>query len=85
MRIKESPFLNWIALSSVGAYLLHMNPSFLQPYYIKTLQSFQGMSPALLTGLSTIAFIIAVFMAGVMLDKIRLLIWNCILAAFKVK
>lgn len=85
MQIKESPVLNWIALSSVGAYLLHMNPLFLQPYYIKTLQSFQGLSPALLTGLSTIAYMLAVFMAGVLLDKIRQLVWNGILTAFKAR
>ena len=84
IRMKNSRTLNWVAVSSVGAYLLHMNPLFFQPYFIGTLKSFSGQYSSLAICALTLAFIIAVFGGGVLLDKVRSLIWNKALAVLKV-
>ena len=82
IQMKDSRAINWIAVSSVGAYLLHMNPLFFQPYFIRTLQSFSSYgSPLLIVG-AVICFIIVVFLAGVLLDKVRGLIWKWGLRTF---
>ncbi len=83
IRMKNSRIINWVAISSVGAYLLHMNPLFFQPHFIGTLKSIPGEFSYLTTCLITIAFIFAVFITGVLLDKIRELIWNNALRILK--
>lgn len=79
IKMKDSRIINWIAASSVGAYLLHMNPCFFQPFYIHTLQSFTKWDSTIIVCIAALVFMIAVFFAGVLLDKIRGLIWNGIL------
>ena len=82
LNMRHSPAINWFAASAVGAYLLHMNPLFFQPYYIRTLQSFSGHgSPLLIVG-KVLGFIITIFLAGVLLDKVRGLIWEWGLRVF---
>ena len=85
LNMRHSPVINWIAASSVGAYLLHMNPLFFQPYYIHTLQSFSAFGSSVLTCLATLGFIIAVFFTGVVLDKVRSVLWNLGLKCFRVE
>lgn len=76
IQIKNSRFINWIAVSSIGAYLLHMNPLFFGPYYINVLQSFARQGNLLFASGLTAVFIILVFLAGVLLDKIRGFLWT---------
>lgn len=79
IKMKDNRVFNWIAASSVGAYLLHMNPCFFQPYYIHILQSFSRWDSTILICIAALGFMIAVFFAGVLLDKVRGLLWNGIL------
>lgn len=83
IKMKDNRVINWIAASSVGAYLLHMNPCFFQSYYIHTLQSFSRWDSSILICIAALVFMIAVFFAGVLLDKIRGLLWNGILNVSK--
>jgi len=85
LQIKNSKVINWVAISSVGAYLLHMNPLFFHPYYIDTLHSFSAFnSPVLICG-ATLGFIIVLFFVGVLLDKLRSILWNCGLKVFRIR
>ena len=85
LRIKNSQVINWIAISSVGAYLLHMNPLFFEPYYIGTLQSFIRFGSPISILSATLGFIIVVFFTGVLLDKVRSILWNWGLKLFRVQ
>ena len=82
IKMKNNAVVNWIAASSLGAYLLHMNPLVFQPYFVPTLASFSNISSGLLLCLLIFVFLLAVFLAGVLIDKIRLFVWNLLLKAF---
>lgn len=85
LNMKQSPVINWIAVSSVGAYLLHMNPLFFQPYYIETLQSFSNHESGFLMIGMILGFMILVFLTGVLMDKVRSLFWKWGLIALHIE
>lgn len=72
---KQNKVINWIAGSSVGAYLLHMHPAVFQPLFITSLRAIPEYATPIVCILS-FALIASVFALGVLLDKIRLLIWK---------
>ena len=82
IKMKNNAVVNWIAASSLGAYLLHINPLVLRPYFTSTLASFSNFSSGLLLCHVIFVFLLAVFLAGVLIDKIRLFVWNLLLKAF---
>ena len=85
LSMKQSPVINWIAVSSVGAYLLHMNPLFFNSYYIGTLHSFSNHQSCIMTISLALGFMILVFLTGVLLDKIRSVIWKWGLMALHIE
>lgn len=72
----QSKFVNWVANSCVAVYLLHANELVLRTYYgptVKYIHDSCGMPVSLL---AIPAFMIAVFLVAILLDKIRKAIWG---------
>jgi len=82
IHINDSRGINWIAISSIAAYLLHMNPLFYESYFLGTLYHFRAISTPLGTFFYTLAFIFLLFFAAVALDKIRLILWRMFLKVY---
>ena len=74
--IRNNRIINWLAVSSVGAYLLHMHPNFFKPFFIGTLSSVSQNHPGFHAFLLSCLFILGVFMAGILISKLYTLIWN---------
>lgn len=71
----QSRIINWIAISSVAAYLIHLHPDF-KPIFASTIREWYQTYPSTLFILFTTGFILSIFIIGVFVDKIRALIWN---------
>lgn len=82
IQVNYSPTILWLASSSVGAYLLHMHPCFFSSLYIHTLQSIFMWESTYQSCIMALFFIIAVFLAGVIIDKVRMLLWKGLLLLF---
>jgi len=85
IHIKNDAAVNWVAASSLGAYLLHLNPMVFDPYFVPMLASFSRVSSNVLLLLLVFVFLITVFLAGVMIDKFRLFLWNHLLKVFHIE
>lgn len=77
----RSKFINWISISSFSVYIVHCN-TFVYPYYGKTIKLIAEYSDDY-TFLSVFAFIILVFVACILIDKIRIYIWDKIHSRFQ--
>ena len=84
IRMKNSLILNWFAVSSIGAYLLHMNPLVFEPYFISTLKSIGNTESTIILCLQVFAFLVCVFLLGILLDKLRMVLWKLVLKAFRI-
>ena len=81
----SSKIINAIAISSVAAFLLHANQNFYAGYYLKTIQDwFVSESPTFFL-LKSIAFIVLLFIIAIIIDKIRLYIWNSLMNVYDKK
>lgn len=73
----NSKFINTIAASCFAVYLFHSNPNVIERFYTSIIRSLHlqyGKSSLLLI----LAFICVVFVIAILIDKIRILIWNVI-------
>ena len=68
--------INWIASSSFAVYLFHADPLIFEPYYLDTIRFWHANSTLPIFILQTSGLIISVFSLSILLDKIRLFIWN---------
>lgn len=81
----SSKIINTIAISSVAAFLLHANQNFYAGNYLKTIQDwFVSESPVFFL-LISIAFIVLLYLIAVIIDKIRLYLWNNLMNVFEKK
>lgn len=69
--------VNWFAISSFSVYLIHMHPCLIQ-YYVKMVNVINDNTSGVFTLLFIFLFLFGVFVVSVLLDKIRLLVWNLI-------
>lgn len=68
----QSRWVNWVAGSSVAAYLLHANELLLRTYYAPTIGRFFDLYPRPSAFIATMAFIASVFIAAILIDKVRM-------------
>ena len=69
-------FINWIASSCFGIYLLHSNSYLAKPYYDNIiLGMFENLDRSTFI-LKSAAFIVIVFTCAIIIDKIRSSIWD---------
>lgn len=74
----KSKIINWIAVSSFAAYLVHCDIHFFSPYYLNIISQWFQIQGTISYFCHTTAFIIALFCISILLDKIRIVIWNTI-------
>lgn len=72
----QSRAINWIAASCFAVYLLHGNEFLLRPFYGKTIRIWFSTDATGIYLLKTSLFIIICYIAAVLIDKIRIWIWN---------
>lgn len=68
--------INWIASSAFAVYLFHADPLIFEPYYLDTIRCWHSSTTLPMFLLQTSGLIIAVFCLSILLDKIRLYVWN---------
>lgn len=72
----DSKFINGIAVSSFAVYLVHANPMFFDTVYTKTIASWHSTLPVHTFLLYTAAFIVGIFLSAVIIDQMRIFLWN---------
>ena len=78
IKMGEHRWINAVAISSVGAYLLHMHPRFFMPYFCDPIRQMFSSKPMAIAALLTFAWVLLVFCTGVLLDKVRWIIWSAL-------
>jgi hypothetical protein len=72
----QSSLINWIATSCLAVYLLHANELFLRPYYGMIIHNWFINDNTLYFLIHTIFFISLLFLLAILIDKVRIYIWN---------
>jgi len=80
----SSKVINWIAVSAFAIYLTHSS-SFIGIYYDKWILGWFNTEPRFTFIIYTAALIVAVFVASILVDKVRLALWNLMLRPFENK
>lgn len=70
--------INWIATSSFAVYLFHGDPLLFQTYYLDNINNWYTNDSLSRFLLQTLSFIICAFFLSILIDKIRLYIWDLI-------
>ena len=81
----QNRFVNWVGASSFAAYLLHANPnigeSYFKPWVVRIYESLDGI----VCIVAIFIFLVLVFVAAVLIDQFRLLLWKKVLLVFENK
>jgi hypothetical protein len=75
MKFKNN-VINWIASSCLAVYLLHSNELFLRPFYGKIIRNWYFNDNTIYFFIHTIGFITILFVISILIDKVRIYIWN---------
>ncbi len=78
----SSSFTNKIAASSFAVFLLHTNPNLCRQYFSPFVQSIYDKMGGVTCLLSITLFLILVFVAAVLIDQIRIFLWEKIWKKF---
>lgn len=76
MKVFHNRIINWISSSCLAVYLLHANELVLRAYYAKFITSLFRNQTLVHAILLTALFIFVVFIISILIDKIRILLWN---------
>ena len=69
-------FINWVSISAFAVYLLHCSIFIFQTYYLCIIKEWFETYPLTLFLLHTTTFIGALFFIAILIDKVRIAIWN---------
>lgn len=72
----QSSIINWIAKSTFAIYLVHTNMYLMSSYYVKFSNNIYNEYSSILYLILMAGYLGAWFMAAILLDKIRLYLWN---------
>lgn len=72
----HSRLVNWIAESCFAVYLLHANSLLFDKYFLSSVRSLHSDGLWAGGGLHILLFLLLVFISGILIDKIRILLWN---------
>ena len=72
----RSRLVNYVAISSFAAYLLHANYFFVEEVYVPLLKDWFAAGTFLVFSLKAAVFICALFVIAVLIDKIRIWAWD---------
>lgn len=73
--VPYSKTINWIAASVFSVYIIHIN-GFIFRYFRNTVWYIYSSFPAVIRGLLILLFLVMVYMACILLDKIRIRAWK---------
>lgn len=76
----KSKIINWVGISCFSVYLLHANELLLRPYYGKIINNFSVTESVECFLISTTFFILGIFLISILLDKVRIAVWNIIIS-----
>lgn len=71
----KSKVVNWIAISSFSAFLIHANPNIIRIFKAFVVRQFESNTLACYIAF-VIIFIISVFVVSILIDKIRMYLWK---------
>lgn len=61
--------VNWIARSSFAAFLVHMNPHFINTYFVEPINHWHSTQPGFIMAVLTAGYILCIFFVAVLLDQ----------------
>lgn len=76
----KSKTINWMGISCFSVYLLHANELLLRPYYGKIINNFSVTESIECFLISTTLFILGIFFISILLDKVRIAVWNIVIS-----
>lgn len=75
----KSAIVNWIAISCFAAFLLHYNPAFMDGVFQPVIRgAYTQLSYSSFLAYALV-FVLAIFSAAIIIDKIRISVWKLIL------
>lgn len=74
LKIKND-FINWCAISCFSVFLMHVSPSILWHFKALFVKLHALLSPTTFW-VATIGILILIFIVSILIDKIRIMIWN---------
>lgn len=74
--IKKNAVVNYIAVSSFAAFLFHGNHFFVDEVFVPRLKESFAVDTFILFSIKTVLFIMVLFLASIVLDKVRIWVWN---------
>ena len=78
----KSRIVNYIAVSSFAVFLFHANHFFIDEVYVAWLKKWFALDGIVLFSVKTILLVLSCFCCAIIIDKIRIFIWNKISAKF---
>ena len=72
----RSHMVNWIASSVFAVFLLHIDKIFFMPYYLGPIGRWYYEESTTMFFVNTIVRIISVFVIAILIDKIRIIVWD---------
>lgn len=81
IRLKNK-IVNYIAISSFAAFLFHANHFFIDEIYVAWLKQWFAFDGIVLFSVKTILLVLTCFCCAIIIDKIRIFIWNTFSAKF---
>lgn len=82
MKLNTNKFINSIAISSFAVYLFHYHECILHEYYTDVINNWYISLSFSQFLLYSLGWIILVFMASILIDKVRLTIWRVLLIGY---
>ena len=67
----NNKFINWMGKSCFAAFLVHMNPHFINTYYVAPIQRWHTTEPGIIMIGHTTGYILLIFLIAVLLDQIQ--------------
>ena len=74
-------FVNWVSASCFAAYIIHCSPFVFYPFYVNVIKSWYVSETDTLFLLYTIGIIFCFFIFSILLDKVRIVVWNVLYRA----
>lgn len=74
----QSNLVNWMGISALAVYLTHSNTP-LGQYYDLYIREWHDTLPRLSFILHTAVLIVAVYLGSILIDKVRIVVWNLLL------
>lgn len=75
-------FVNWVAASSFAVFLFHLNHSITEPFFVPLIRHIYRHTSGILCILAIGITLVGVFSLAVVIDQLRILLWNQIRRIF---